>query len=85
MFKITIFLFRLKIELSTYCTPPFYLLLEETCGKFCQKRNNQFGHYNCTSNGDKECLPGEPTGVISRVTRMVYTYLWKSKGISKVV
>ena len=67
MFRIKIFIFRLKIEVFMYCTPPFYLLAEETCGKFCQKTDDQFGHYKCTLNGDKECLPGQPFGAISRV------------------
>ena len=52
------FMYRLTIELSEYCTPPFFLL-GQTCSKFCQERDDQFGHYTCTGNGDKECRAGK--------------------------
>ena len=53
----SVFRFRLTIGIATSCTPPFYLR-EESCGQFCQARDDQLGHYTCTPNGDKECLPG---------------------------
>lgn len=37
------------------CQPNYY---NTTCTTFCRPRDDKFGHYSCTSEGDKRCLPG---------------------------
>ncbi|CAB3249637.1 unnamed protein product [Arctia plantaginis] len=37
------------------CQPNYY---NTTCTTFCRPRDDKFGHYSCTDEGDKRCLPG---------------------------
>lgn len=37
------------------CQPNYY---NTTCTTFCRPRDDKFGHYSCTAEGDKRCLPG---------------------------
>lgn len=37
------------------CQPNYY---NTTCTTFCRPRDDKFGHYSCTPDGDKHCLPG---------------------------
>ncbi|XP_076318763.1 uncharacterized protein LOC143229831 [Tachypleus tridentatus] len=38
-----------------HCDDNYY---GEACAKVCRPRDDKFGHYRCSSNGDKVCLPG---------------------------
>ncbi|CAH0690436.1 unnamed protein product [Spodoptera exigua] len=37
------------------CQPNYY---NTTCTTFCRPRDDKFGHYSCTAEGAKRCLPG---------------------------
>ncbi|XP_047034069.1 protein serrate [Helicoverpa zea] len=37
------------------CQPNYY---NTTCTTFCRPRDDKFGHYSCSPDGDKRCLPG---------------------------
>ena len=42
-------------KIRVICDPNYY---GSRCIKFCQPRNDSFGHYTCNENGNKVCLPG---------------------------
>lgn len=46
---------RITYRVRVQCDLNYY---NSTCTKFCRPRNDKFGHYNCDSNGDKECIDG---------------------------
>lgn len=46
---------RITYRVRVHCAVNYY---NSTCTKLCRPRNDQFGHYNCDRNGDKECIPG---------------------------
>ncbi|XP_017780565.1 PREDICTED: protein jagged-1b isoform X2 [Nicrophorus vespilloides] len=46
---------RLTYRVRVQCDSHYY---NTTCTKFCRPRDDQFGHYRCDANGDKECISG---------------------------
>ena len=42
-------------KIRVICDPNYY---GNRCTKFCQPRNDSFGHYTCNESGNKDCLPG---------------------------
>ncbi|ODM93782.1 Neurogenic locus protein delta [Orchesella cincta] len=45
----------LSYEYRVTCLPDYY---GDACDKTCRARNDTFGHYTCSDQGDKICLPG---------------------------
>lgn len=45
----------LKYEYRVTCLSDYY---GDACDKTCRPRNDTFGHYTCSDQGDKICLPG---------------------------
>lgn len=52
--QITLFIKRYK-KIRVYCSLNYY---GDGCTTFCRARDDQFGHYNCSSTGQKVCLDG---------------------------
>jgi hypothetical protein len=46
---------RIKYKIRVICDKNYY---NSTCTVLCKPRDDQFGHYNCNSKGQKECLEG---------------------------
>ncbi|KAI5634562.1 EGF-like domain-containing protein [Phthorimaea operculella] len=45
----------LAYRVRVTCQPNYY---NATCTTFCRPRDDKFGHYSCSPQGDKRCLPG---------------------------
>lgn len=45
----------LSFEYRVTCLPDYY---GDACDKTCRARNDTFGHYTCSDQGDKICLSG---------------------------
>ncbi|XP_045532882.1 protein serrate-like [Pieris brassicae] len=45
----------LAYRVRVLCQPNYY---NTTCTSFCRPRDDKFGHYSCSPQGDKRCLPG---------------------------
>ncbi|KAJ2944729.1 hypothetical protein O0L34_g4091 [Tuta absoluta] len=45
----------LAYRVRVTCQPNYY---NTTCTTFCRPRDDKFGHYSCSPQGDKRCLPG---------------------------
>lgn len=45
----------LTYKFSVYCSMNYF---GDGCTTFCRQRDDQFGHYNCSSTGQKICLEG---------------------------
>ncbi|XP_053613363.1 protein serrate isoform X1 [Plodia interpunctella] len=45
----------LAYRVRVLCQENYY---NTTCTTFCRPRDDKFGHYSCTGDGDKQCLPG---------------------------
>lgn len=45
----------LAYRVRVTCQPNYY---NTTCTTFCRPRDDKFGHYTCSAQGDKHCLPG---------------------------
>lgn len=45
----------LAYRVRVTCQPNYY---NATCTTFCRPRDDKFGHYTCSAQGDKHCLPG---------------------------
>lgn len=45
----------LAYRVRVTCQPNYY---NTTCTTFCRPRDDKFGHYTCSTQGDKHCLPG---------------------------
>ncbi|XP_064483890.1 protein jagged-1b-like isoform X2 [Ornithodoros turicata] len=46
---------QLAYKIRVTCAPNYY---GPTCWTLCKPRNDRFGHYQCSKNGDKLCDPG---------------------------
>lgn len=45
----------ISYKIRVICDENYY---GSKCTKYCQPRNDSFGHYTCDENGNKVCLPG---------------------------
>ena len=48
---------RLEMRLKVFCNENFY---GPDCTLYCRPQDDATGHYSCTENGKKICLPGKP-------------------------
>ncbi|RZF46822.1 hypothetical protein LSTR_LSTR008054 [Laodelphax striatellus] len=46
---------RITYRVRVQCAANYY---NATCQTFCRPRDDNFGHYKCSTNGDKECIHG---------------------------
>lgn len=46
---------ELRYSYRLICKENYY---GDTCSKICAPRDDHFGHYTCTSDGQRACLPG---------------------------